>query len=573
MDYMNLGITSRKTGLRVKQSIRRDEYSMENVDDFFAEDEESAVSSRRQSRRTSLLSDLRPQLSAAGAPHLFLDEDGFRIPSSAPQPRKQPPAWNQRRQPETALDEYPAFDPELPPIEDEFEEEPVALGKHTGNATPPYNAKYATRYDIPREADSDVEESTIRLTPTKPIDDDYRDVPGLVDDNETTRDNTSFNTSEHALLEDELEDDYEVNSADEEDAEYVDGISRAGDSSASEHEDSDESSASEADDAGLSRQNQRSKNGYMSDSDSEVLDSDEEYIQQQAKQLLPSGLDSERTTGIRRSKRVRVPPLDYWRNEKVVYKRKSDKPVLEIEKIITYDQEEEEDEEMQPKKKKNPKTKARPYNYIPTGRPRGRPRKNAAQPATNNAEPNKDILLKLQNDEVPNGQWLKHGILKGTVNVSADKKGNEIVAFAPGLSQSEQSQESEDEKFTLAVMFDKHREMFASGMLILPVDGMKSVSDSYNAFITFYIVQGIVEITLSENKFICTEGSSFQVPAFNTYAFQNAGHNEAKLFFVQVTVPETFDGSNVSAMNPEETSSRRTTSNSLSSSDMSLTTP
>ncbi|AAS50785.1 ABR015Cp [Eremothecium gossypii ATCC 10895] len=572
MDYMNLGITSRKTGLRVKQSIRRDEHSMENVDDFFAEDDESTVSSRRQSRRTSLLSDLKPHLSGAGAAHLFLDEDGFRIPSSAPQPRKQA-AWSQRRQTETELDEYPPLDPGLPPIEDAFEEEPVAAGKYTGNGTPPYGTKYATRYDIPREEDSDVEESTIRLTPTKPTDDDYRDVPGLVDDNETTRDNTSFNTSEHALLEDEMEDDYEVDSADEEDGEYVDAVSRAEDSSASEHDDSDDSSASDADDAGLSRQNQRSKNGYMGDSDSEVLDSDEEYIQQQAKQLLPSGLDGGRSTGIRRSKRVRVPPLDYWRNEKVVYKRKSDKPVLEIDKIITYDQEEEEDEEEVRPKKKNPKTKARPYNYIPTGRPRGRPRKNAPQPATNNNEPNRDLLLKLENGEISNGEWLKHGILKGTVNISADKKGNEIVAFAPGLSQSEQVQESEDEKFTLAVMFDKYREMFASGMLILPVDGMKSVSDSYNAFITFYVVQGIVEVTLSENKFICTEGSSFQVPAFNTYAFQNAGHNEAKLFFVQVTVPENFDGSNGAAVDLQETSSRRTTGHSLSSSDMSLTTP
>ena len=54
MDYMNLGVTSRKTGIEIKKGIRKDEFSMENVEEFF-KDEESYISVRRKSRKSSLL--------------------------------------------------------------------------------------------------------------------------------------------------------------------------------------------------------------------------------------------------------------------------------------------------------------------------------------------------------------------------------------------------------------------------------------------------------------------------------------------------------------------------------------
>ena len=55
MDYMKLGLKSRKTGIDVKQDIPKDEYSMENIDDFFKDDETSLISMRRKSRRKSSL--------------------------------------------------------------------------------------------------------------------------------------------------------------------------------------------------------------------------------------------------------------------------------------------------------------------------------------------------------------------------------------------------------------------------------------------------------------------------------------------------------------------------------------
>ncbi|AET38163.1 Mif2p Ecym_2433 [Eremothecium cymbalariae DBVPG len=576
MDYMNLGITSRKTGLRVKQTINKDEYSMENIDEFFADDDDSTIGSRRRSRRTSLLGNLK-QLPVPSLPaQMFMDEDGFRIPSSAPQVRKQFLPSGQRTPTDTQYDDFSipqqvdgSF---LSPIQDfPGDEIPTEQVPQKKRKERPHGTTYTTNYEVPNEVEHGGNDSTIMLTPNARAIDDYRDVPDLVDDNETTRDNTSFNTSDNALLEDEMDDDFEFQSAEEEDREYVDSVSRRGSSSSSSSEssgeeknDSDPDSAD--DDAALSRRDKNNKMYYDNESSSsDVLDSDDEYIQQQAKDLLTA--DDHMVGSMRRSKRVRVPPLEYWRNEKVVYKRKSDKPILEIDKIITYDHEADEEDAKLSRKKTNTKTKARPYNYIPTGRPRGRPKKNATAQNLLNQDPNQPIKAKIESGDLENSEWLKHGILQSNVNVSTDKKGNEIVAFAPGLAQSEQPKETEYENFTLAVMFDKHRELFASGTLVLPVEGRKESSDSFNAFITFYVIQGIVEILLSENKFICTEGSSFQVPAFNSYAFVNIGRNEAKMFFVQVTVPEDFDGSD----NKTRESSSPTLGS--SSSNMSLTSP
>lgn len=39
MDYMSLGSKSRKTGFRLNKNVNKDEYSMENMDDYFDDEE------------------------------------------------------------------------------------------------------------------------------------------------------------------------------------------------------------------------------------------------------------------------------------------------------------------------------------------------------------------------------------------------------------------------------------------------------------------------------------------------------------------------------------------------------
>ncbi|CDO95971.1 unnamed protein product [Kluyveromyces dobzhanskii CBS 2104] len=575
MDYMNLGVRSRKTGLTVDKTIQKDEYSMENLDDFFKDEQESFIDMRRRSRKSSVLPNTGIRLNVAGAPSSF-DNDGFKNASNIPE-RGTSPVQHDRtpdnqtmhnRRDSGLPQEFNEF-PDIYAGDEGYADDVDGKGERASDSyrTPPKSTRKDRRFIrqlSERDEEEEDESISVRLTPVKRDLDDYRDIPDLIDDGDTTRDE-SFNTSENALLEDELDDNFRPGSEEEEeDRDYVEDMSGLG-AYGSGSEDSTSDSDSEADDGALSDV-RKSKRGI--DSVSDTYDSDEEYIQTQAKDLLAAETPA-MNNGIRRSNRVKVAPLEYWRNEKIVFKRKSEKPVLDIDKIITYDHDQDEEEEqlLKNKRTKKPiaKTKTRPYNYIPSGKPRGRPRKVKKTDDVGENDPNNTIMKDIKEGVFPNAEWLKQGILQSEVNVSADEKKEEnILAFAPGLAQTEQVTSTSRDRFTLSILFDKHKERFASGMLKLPIDGEKTPAESYNAFINFYVTSGVVEVTLDDKKFVCTAGSTFQIPAFNNYGFINKGRTEALLFFVQITVPDDFNGADAVFEDSELSPTK-------SSSDMSLT--
>lgn len=362
----------------------------------------------------------------------------------------------------------------------------------------------------------------------------YSDVPDLVaDEDDDDRGNTSLNTSDNALLEDELEDDGFVPES-EEDRDYIG-------SDSSLNSDSDSPSDVNDDDA----YQEVEEEAHVSENDN-----GDDYIKRQATDVVRTDSIIDRN-GLRKSTRVKVAPLQYWRNEKIVYKRKSNKPVLDIDKIVTYDESEDEEEVLAAQRKKRQKKKptpTRPYNYVPTGRPRGRPKKNPN--AVENPlpeDPNEEIIERIESGGIGNGEWLRHGILEANVKISDNKEEtkDEIIAFAPNLSQAEQVKDTKDENFSLEIMFDKHKEHFASGILKLPaISGQKKLSNSFRTYITFHVIQGIVEVTVCKNKFLSVKGSTFQIPAFNEYAIVNKGNDEARMFFVQVTVSQDANDDN-----------------------------
>lgn len=546
MDYMNLGVRSRKTGLNAKENIKKDEYSMESIDEFFKDDESSVVSSRGKSRRSTLLSlssNIGDPVFESRRDSQAADGKGFKVPNTvANSSRRSSRLPNQYQSDFSSLGRANDGLDTIRENDINFEDFNADADHRTPSPIP--QASYAASFD----GDSLHDSPSIRLTPRSKNSAAYKQVPDLIEDDEDTRDFTSLNTSENALLEDELDDDYMVES--EEDNDYVEGASSLEDEHSEGSAGSEDSDDGGADGSGGSDSSENNRVGTRElrhgtgyglgrDSPTEVYDSDEEYIQSQAADLIGTRA-SRQSDGVRRSTRVKIAPLEYWRNEKVVYKKSSGKPVLEIDKIITYDHndedEEEEEEQLGRRKKRNKSTvRTRPYNYIPTGKPRGRPKKSKTS-LIDHANANYDLLQEINSGNVPSAQWLKFGILEAKVNVTKDSMSDEIIAFAPNLAQSEQTKESEQESFSLEVMFDKHKDHFASGMLKLPTKGNKRLSDSHNAFITFYVIQGIIEVSLADKSFMITEGSTFQVPAFNKYSFENKGNNDAKMFFVQVTV-------------------------------------
>ncbi|CAI4044706.1 Mif2p SKDI_11G1260 [Saccharomyces kudriavzevii IFO 1802] len=534
MDYMNLGLKSRKTGIDVKENIPKDEYSMENIDDFFKDDETSLISMRRKSRRKSSLflpSSLNNNTNNILPPFLQ---------SYQPQEKEaaqNPPSDNDGSRRSSLLSHQSNFQSpgnDFEPIQEEPEEEEKSK-KSNGFVTPTtqklskpiFKRKYSTHYNL------DASDSlSVKLTPDRITNKNvYTDVPDLIaDEGDDDRGNTSLNTSDNALLEDELEDDGFIPES-EDDGDYIESDSSL---------DSTSEIPSDSDGDG-------NYQGAEEEIPVDANDNENDYITRQANGVVRTDSIIDRN-GLRKSTRVKVAPLQYWRNEKIVYKRKSNKPVLDIDKIVTYDESEDEEEilaaQRRKKQKKKP-TPTRPYNYVPTGRPRGRPKKN---PDTKEnlipEDPNEEIIERIESGGIENGEWLKHGILEANVKISDDREEtrDEIIAFAPNLSQAEQVKDTKDENFALEIMFDKHKEYFASGILKLPaISGQKKSSNSFRTYITFHVIQGIVEVTLCANRFLSVKGSTFQIPAFNDYAIANRGNDEAKMFFVQVTVSQDAD--------------------------------
>ncbi|CCF57988.1 hypothetical protein KAFR_0D03400 [Kazachstania africana CBS 2517] len=499
MDYMNLGVKSRKTGLRVKNDINKDEFSMERIDDFFNDDNDKDKLDRTPGTATR-----KWNRSGLSSPHIFSPEVLNSKRSSLLSHS------SVRNDPEPFLDDNEAQLDLLQPI---FEED---INKEEDEVNSRQTQSYNTTYDLPNKP---------RNT-KNPYTTDYKDdIPDLISDDDTTIDNTYLNTSDNALLEEEISDSYlnDGSTSDE-------GPS----SDSSDNDDNNESElsiVSEDDRTYIPSENEvdEGHNSVAFEEDDISSDGEDYLLAQRNNNAEAIGHDN---SGLRRSTRVKVPPLEYWRNEKIVYKRNSDKPVLDIAKIITYEE--------------APRKKALLSSTTTPSAPRiRRPILSKRQvrirkvPVKNNS--NATILNKINNGGMIEGKWLKDGMLKCDVNIAKDKntKENELIALAPNVAQMEKTKITKDEKYSIAIAFDKHRDTFASGILKLPIGGNRNSKNSFSTVTTFYVINGVLEVALNGTRFVVIENCSFQIPAFNDYALKNKGNDEVKLFFVQVTVGQS----------------------------------
>ncbi|CCK68331.1 Mif2p KNAG_0A06760 [Huiozyma naganishii CBS 8797] len=552
MDYMNLGVRSRKTGIRAKDGIARDEYSMENVDEFFHdEDEENdrAVDKRAFTGPATGLLPLSPSVAnVLSSPHIFSPagkrSSTTRLLNSGPSA-----VYSSSRGPNAReLDEFST---------------PMQLDGTEIQDTQQYDVQSARssissdRYKTSYELESRHSKATLSPIREHDVDNDNEyyvtsymedDAPELAQDAaDLTLDNTTINTSDQGIP--------EVAASDTE-------------SSAAESSDEDGSFLG--------------SNGERVDRDFHPHDDEMGENDSDDSSYMPSSDDegSHSTRNTRKSDRVKVPPLDYWRNEKIVYKRRAREPVLDISKVITY-----EDGDDNPKNKTQKRTNQgnkatddtspRDQKLFPSlgneldgitrKRPVGRPRKTPLIPPPNGAP-----LSRLSANTTTRGGWLKDGVLRGTIAGSKNEKIDDVIAYAPNVFQLERAKQTVSESYSLAITFDKHKDHFASGMLKLPPAGKRTLTESHNAFITFYLIKGVVEVTLGPNRFVTTPGCTFQVPSFNKYAFANKGSVEAQLFFVQVSVPETFDSQRDDRLEMSKISSHTGSSNTSSNSSTDL---
>ncbi|OBA22204.1 hypothetical protein METBIDRAFT_39157 [Metschnikowia bicuspidata var. bicuspidata NRRL YB-4993] len=236
--------------------------------------------------------------------------------------------------------------------------------------------------------------------------------------------------------------------------------------------------------------------------------------------------------GLRRSKRTKIAPLAYWRNERIVYTRaregisESDNtlmrdikkvPLQEIVEVIHVP----ETSRNENKGKTNKRSKAR------------------VRLTTQEKKLHANTSFDYESDpEIDGTEWFKQKSLASEIFENDETMTNKIIAWAPDGGNFELPPDRDEgllgaENFKVASLFDTDLNMLAAGLLDFPTEGFKSLRNTGESLFIFHVARGLIEVTLNSKRFVVTRGCSFEIPRYNIYSFKNLGHGSARLFFVQ----------------------------------------
>ncbi|KAI8925269.1 Mif2/CENP-C like-domain-containing protein, partial [Entophlyctis helioformis] len=73
--------------------------------------------------------------------------------------------------------------------------------------------------------------------------------------------------------------------------------------------------------------------------------------------------------------------------------------------------------------------------------------------------------------------------------------------------------------------------LLASGILVLPKGSQKPPKSSGNSALIFMVLSGQIEVQVHSSTFTISTGAQFLVPRGNSYSIANASNREARLFF------------------------------------------
>ncbi|KAF8275119.1 Mif2/CENP-C like-domain-containing protein [Lactarius quietus] len=219
------------------------------------------------------------------------------------------------------------------------------------------------------------------------------------------------------------------------------------------------------------------------------------------RELPEAPLSPENTTGVRRGKRLRYEPLEWWRCEKVVYgKRDPGKRtyVPTIKEIVRI-----------------PKEPSKPLGAAHRKRRHTTPRsKSEVVVATDNPEEGWDDKTQTNGVVI---DWFT---------------GSEVsrrLAF-PGRLVGHRPAANNDFFFT-KVFGDG--EYIAAGQLKIPPHKHKPSKMTKDNTYVFYVIEGAVTFKVHESSYVLCSGGMILVPRGNTYYIQNIAERDAKLFFAQ----------------------------------------
>ncbi|EPS94770.1 hypothetical protein FOMPIDRAFT_1169346 [Fomitopsis schrenkii] len=213
--------------------------------------------------------------------------------------------------------------------------------------------------------------------------------------------------------------------------------------------------------------------------------------------------NDENTDGLRRGRRLRYKPLEWWRCEKVVYGRRESGTsyVPTIKEIHRIPKEEPQPLGAKHRRKRPPRSQSKAGD-------------DAQGALVYNPEEGWDEDTQA---EAPIIDWRsKDEVLKR-------------IAFTAKMVTPKAATNKD---FYFQKIFGD-ADFIAAGELVIPPDGQKPTKSTKDNTFVFYVIEGAVNLTVHRTSFILATGGMFLVPRGNMYHIRNICERDARIFFAQ----------------------------------------
>ncbi|KIY70417.1 hypothetical protein CYLTODRAFT_488092 [Cylindrobasidium torrendii FP15055 ss-10] len=213
--------------------------------------------------------------------------------------------------------------------------------------------------------------------------------------------------------------------------------------------------------------------------------------------------------GVRRSGRLHIKPLEWWRGERVVYGRPDPDAKVFTAPILEY--------------RREPKPELPPLGKKKTTRKRKRPSQIDAP------EVEAEAILN------PEAGWDDETEVHADVKVWPTDEIEEMqVAFTANMIDPTAPKGQE---WLYARLFGEGNKL-AAGKLVIPVGKRKQTKSTNDNTFIFYLIEGAINLRVHQKAMLLCQGSAFIVPRGNTYSLENVAERDSKLFFVQARAAE-----------------------------------
>ncbi|KAF9908363.1 hypothetical protein EC991_009915 [Linnemannia zychae] len=247
----------------------------------------------------------------------------------------------------------------------------------------------------------------------------------------------------------------------------------------------------------------------------------------------------EEDAGVRRSSRTKVAPLEYWKNEKLVFEKAVDEGVAgQVIKAVLRAQPEEGETVRVKKTRGGKKRKFTPRSEIhaPPARRQRTGRGVGEKLSTQRSEAEDFVDDSMDEEQV---ELATKGVREEfrqsaeTLVYGSDEVVKRVVAESQSSIQFRNVQSGE---------YQFHRgledaDTVVSGTMKIKPDGRKPVNSGSNTSMVFYVIKGLVQVHVHETQFVLSAGGRFLVPRGNTYSIVNLSTKDSTLFFVQTKPP------------------------------------